>query len=52
MESKLRKKSKNKSYPILGDGLGAMVPQTDYFEHLKKYVLEEDVSQEIFPSSI
>lgn len=44
MESKLRKKSRNKSYPILSDGLGCVVPSGNYAEHLKNYVTEEDVS--------
>ncbi|KAF9001442.1 hypothetical protein BDZ89DRAFT_929683, partial [Hymenopellis radicata] len=38
MESKLRRTSKNKAYPILADGLGCIVPSNSYLDHLKRYV--------------
>jgi hypothetical protein len=44
LKNRLRKKSANKGYAILGDGLGCQVPGDSYTEHIKNYVSEEDVS--------
>ncbi|KAF9014796.1 hypothetical protein BDZ89DRAFT_1220444 [Hymenopellis radicata] len=44
MRSRLRKKSANKAYTIVGDGLGYQVPTDSYMEHLKNYVKEDDIS--------
>ncbi|KAF9014806.1 hypothetical protein BDZ89DRAFT_918102, partial [Hymenopellis radicata] len=38
MRSRLRKKSANKAYTIVGDGLGYQVPTESYMEHLKHYI--------------
>ncbi|KAF8888005.1 hypothetical protein CPB85DRAFT_1258228 [Mucidula mucida] len=46
--NKLRRLSKYKVYPILADGLGCIVPSENYTEHLKHYVTEEDISDDVY----
>ncbi|KAK0437899.1 hypothetical protein EV421DRAFT_1907100 [Armillaria borealis] len=44
LKNRLRKRNKHKKDGALYSGLGYQVPNDDYFDHLKKYVNETDIS--------